>query len=155
MSWLSRMKNALNPRRLDQELAEELSDHLERRIADLQKIGLSPDEARRRALVRFGNTTRLGEESRGLRLSTTLESTLQDARFAWRTMRKTPAFTITAVVSLGLAISANTAIYSSVDEGINSGGVPRGWEKGGKTEKKQRKHRQKEHTDGVKRQTTK
>src|SRR5205807_9691895 len=77
--------------------------------------GLSPDEARRRAAVRFGNVTRVREESREIRLSATLESIFQDVRYAWRGMRKSPTFTATAVLSLALAIGANTAIYSIVD----------------------------------------
>lgn len=118
MSWLSRLRNAFAPRRLDQDLEDEIADHMERRAAALSEKGVAPEEARRLAHLRFGNTTRLQEESRSIRLWATLEGTLQDIRYAWRGMRKGPAFAAASVLSLGLAIGANTAIYSIVDAAI-------------------------------------
>src|SRR3984885_1142480 len=119
MSWLSRLINAVNPRRLDEDLAEEMRDHVERRAAALGKEGLlEAQEARRQAQARFGNTMRVREESRDFRLWGGLEGTLQDIRYACRGMRKGPAFAATAVVSLALAIGANTAVYSIVDAAI-------------------------------------
>ena len=115
MSWWSRLANALHSRRLDDSLEDEIQDHLERRAAALREEGITPDEARRRALAAFGSVTRIREESREIRLSAGLESTIQDVRYAWRTMRRSPAFTITAILSLGMAIGANTAIYAIVD----------------------------------------
>ena len=73
---------------------------------------------RRQAQARFGNTTRFKEQSRDFRLWAGLESTLQDIRYAWRGMRNGPAFVATAVLSLALAIGANTAVYSIVDAAI-------------------------------------
>ena len=118
MSWLSRLKNAVNSRRLEQELADEMRDHRERRAASLEAKGLSAAEARRQAELRFGSVTRIQEESRGIRLAAGLESTLKDLRYAGRAMRRSPAFSLTVVLSLGLAIGANTAIYSIVDAAI-------------------------------------
>lgn len=118
MSWLSRLKNTLNSRRLDADLSDEMADHLARRAAALAQKGLSVEEAQLQARLRFGNITRQQEASREIRLWTTLESTLQDVRYAWRGMCEAPVFAITAVLSLALAIGANTAIYSILDAAI-------------------------------------
>jgi predicted permease len=118
MSWISRLTNALDPRRLDAELAEEMRDHIERRAADLRGQGLSADEARRQSASAFGNLTALQEKSRDVRLWAALEGSCQDARYAWRGLMRNPIFAVTAVVSLGLAIGANTAIYSIVDAAL-------------------------------------
>jgi len=118
MSWLSKLKNALHPKQLDTDLRDELSDHLERRAASLREQGLSETDARRQAAVRFGNVTHLREQSREIRLASILETTLQDLRYASRGLRKSPAFALTAILSLALAIGANTAIYSIVDAAL-------------------------------------
>ena len=115
MSWFSRLKNAIRPAALDRELADEMKDHLERRAASLRKKGLSADEAARQAALRFGNVMLRREESRDIRSWAVLDSVLQDARYGWRMMLKNSALTATAVLSLTLAIGANTAIFSIVD----------------------------------------
>ena len=115
MSWLTRFRNAVNPRRLDEELADEVRDHLERRAEDLRGRGLTPAEARRQASLIFGNATLIRERSRELRLWAAFDGTCQDVRYAWRGLRRNPIFAAAAVVSLSLAIGANTAIYSIVD----------------------------------------
>jgi len=106
------------PKRLDDDLLDEMADHIERRAAALRDQGLSDEDARRQATVRFGNVTQLREQSREIRLSSILETTFQDLRYAWRGLRKSPAFALTAILSLALAIGANTAIYSIVDAAL-------------------------------------
>ena len=118
MSFFSRLKNAISPRNLDDDLRDEMADHIERRAAELRSQGLSENQARREASLRFGNITQVREQSREIRLSGILETTFQDLRYAWRGMLKSPAFATTAILSLALAIGANTAIYSIVDAAI-------------------------------------
>jgi predicted permease len=118
MSWFSRLKNALHTRPLDESLEDEIQDHLERRSAAFREEGLTPVEARRRALTAFGSVRRVREQSREVRLWAGLESTIQDVRYAWRTMRRSPMFALTALLSLSLAIGANTAIYAIVDAAL-------------------------------------
>jgi hypothetical protein len=118
MSWFSRLTNALRSQNLDRDLSEEMFDHLERRSETLHEQGLAPEEARRKALLRFGNVTQLREQSREARLSTAVETTVQDIRYAWRGLLKSPGFSATAIISLSLAIGANTAIYSIVDAAV-------------------------------------
>jgi predicted permease len=118
MSFFSRLKNAISPRNLDDDLRDEMADHIERRAAELRSQGLSEKQARREASLRFGNVTQVRERSREIRLSGVLETTFQDLRYAWRGMLKSPAFAATAILSLALAIGANTAIYSIVDAAI-------------------------------------
>jgi predicted permease len=118
MSFFSRLRNALHPKRLDDDLLDEMNDHIDRRAAALRDQGRNPDQAWQEAERRFGNFTQLHEQSRDFRLSSTLESTLQDIRYSLRGMRKSPAFALTAILSLALAIGANTAIYSLVDAAL-------------------------------------
>ncbi len=118
MSLLSRLKNALYPRRMDEDLAEEIRDHLERRAAALRAKGLNSEQAQRVAHVRFGNVARLKEESRAFRLLAWLEGTIQDVRYGWRGMCRSRAFAVIAVLSLALAIGAITAIYSIADAAV-------------------------------------
>lgn len=118
MSWFSRLKNALYSRRLDDDLADEIRDHVERRAEDLHRRGLTPSEAQRQAALAFGNVTRVREASRDLKVWVRLEGSLQDIRYAARGLVRNRVFAVTAIVSLGLAIGANTAIYSVVDAAL-------------------------------------
>ena len=109
MSWLSRLRHALTPERLDQDLADERRDHLERRAQDLISRGATPSEARSKARRAFGNVTRIHEESRAIKSATAVESTWQDSRYAWRGLRRRPIFALTSVLSISLAAGTTTA----------------------------------------------
>ncbi len=120
MSWVSKLRNAIFARPLDDDLAEEMRDHLERRASQLRDQGMESAEAQRQAALIFGNRTQIRERSHDIRLWTGLEITLQDLRYAWRGLRKSPAMAATAILSLALAIGANTAIYSILDAAMLS-----------------------------------
>ncbi len=112
MNWFQRL---IKKRQLESELDKEMRDHLARQVSDYQQRGLTEVEARRRALVTFGGIEQVREECRDARGTRWVESTVQDLRFALRTLRKTPGFTFTAIVTLALGIGANTAIFALLD----------------------------------------
>jgi predicted permease len=110
-----RLQALLGRTRMEAELDEELRFHVEREAQKYQQAGMSPDEARRKARMAFGGHEQTKEDVRDARGTALLESTLEDARYAVRQLRSNPMFAVIMILTLALAIGANSAIFSVIE----------------------------------------
>jgi predicted permease len=99
----------------DRDRAEELRSYLEIETEDNVARGMTPDEARRAAHLKLGNTVRIREEIYRMNTISLLETFSRDLHLALRGMRRRPGFTLAVVLTLALGIGANTAIFGVVD----------------------------------------
>jgi hypothetical protein len=109
---LRRLTALLRRSQIDRDLDEEMRLHVDLRARQLEADGLSHEASQTAARRRFGNARRLREESVESWGWRWLEQFVQDVRFAFRTLGRHPGYALTAIVTLGLGIGANTAIFS-------------------------------------------
>ncbi len=112
MRWLGQL---FSRRRRYDELSESIREHLDEKIADLMDRGMTSEEAEQVARREFGNVTLIEQRSREVWQWPTLESLWADTKYVLRRLRRAPLFTAIALITLAVAVGANTVIFSVVN----------------------------------------
>jgi predicted permease len=112
MNWLQQL---ISRRREYRNLSGEIAEHLQEKVEELVASGMPRQDAEAAARRQFGNALLLEEQSREVWQWATLEAMLRDLKYAFRQLRRNPGFTITVLLTLAVAIGANTAVFSMVN----------------------------------------
>ena len=116
MGRMLRIRNLWRRGRVDAEIEAELHAHLEMAAQDVEQTGISQEDARRQVRLRFGNPVRVREQTVAEDAALELEGVWRDSRLALRQLRKSPGFSLTAVLTLALGIGATTAIFTLIQQ---------------------------------------
>jgi macrolide transport system ATP-binding/permease protein len=117
-AWAVRLAGLFGKRRNDREISAELESHLDLHITDNIKGGMTPEQARREAMLKLGGVVSVKEALRDRNTAPALEHFVIDSRFALRQLRKNPGFALTAIVVLALGMCASIAIFAFVDASL-------------------------------------
>lgn len=112
--FLKRLTSWASSRRDEERLRAEIREHLAFQIEDNLRAGMPPEEARRQAALKFGAIEAIKEDYRDKRGLPFAETLLQDTRYTLRRLRKSPAFSVTVVLTLALGIGATTSIFTLI-----------------------------------------
>jgi macrolide transport system ATP-binding/permease protein len=113
--FFTRLSSFTTKRTQDERLREEIESHIALQTAENIRAGLSPVEARRQALLKFGGVEAIKQDYRAKRGLPFIENLFQDVRFALRSLRRTPGLTAFVVITLALGIGMTSATFSMVD----------------------------------------
>ncbi len=110
MRWFSS-----TPRNRDRDLNREVAFHIDALARDYEAVGMSAEEARRKARIDFGGREQVTQQLREVHISALLEAARANVRAAFRFLRKAPGLSAAVILTLALGIGANTAVFSAID----------------------------------------
>ena len=117
-AWITRLSGMFSKQNRERDFADEIESHVQMHVDDNLRAGMSPEEARRQALLQLGGVEQVRQNYRERATIPFLEGLVQDLRFSWRQLIKNPGFACTAILVLALGMGASVAIFAFVDAAL-------------------------------------